>query len=185
MYLGRRSGPYSPETKQKVKECDDNLGYLLNEIDKNVKLKNNLHLIVTSDHGMEQVNATDRPMYLEQYVDMTKCKAFGTKTTLNIFVNNRKFNLTDQMIETYLTISANDINTIYRNLSKIPNSDTYKKDQLPDQYHYKTHPHVGDLIIILNSGYELHRLSLGMFYRIVISCFCLHFQMITKIMVTR
>ncbi|CAF1248471.1 unnamed protein product [Adineta ricciae] len=139
---GRRSGPYSLETKQKVKECDDNLGYLLDQIDKNVKLKNNLHLIVTSDHGMEQVNATDKPMYLEQYVDMTKCKAFGTETTLNIFVNN-----------------PNDIDAIYRSLNKIPNSNTYKKDQLPDQYHYKTHPHIGDLIIIMNPGYELHRSS--------------------------
>lgn len=185
MYLGRSSGPYSLETKQHVKECDDNLGYLLNEIDKNVKLKNNLHLIITSDHGMEQVNATKTPMYLNDYVDMTKCKAFGTETTLNIFVNNRKFELTNGMIETHLPISANDIDTIYRSLNKIPNSNTYKKDQIPDQYHYKTHPHIGDLIIIMNPGYELHRRSSGMFYRLIISCFRLHLQVIAKMVAIR
>jgi hypothetical protein len=39
---------------------------------------------------MEQINATDRPMYLEDYIDMNKIKAFGTETVLNIFANSCK-----------------------------------------------------------------------------------------------
>jgi len=37
-----------------VRECDEHLGYLLDKIDTNKNLHENLHLIVTSDHGMEQ-----------------------------------------------------------------------------------------------------------------------------------
>jgi hypothetical protein len=47
---------------------------------------------------MEQINATDRPMYLEDYVDITKIKAFGTETVLNIFVNSCKLSLTDVLL---------------------------------------------------------------------------------------
>ena len=90
IFLGHRTGPNSVQMKKKINECDKHLGYLLNEIDKNIKLKNNLHLIVTSDHGMEEINSIDQPNYLEDYVDMTKLEAFGTKTVLNIFVNSRK-----------------------------------------------------------------------------------------------
>ncbi|UJR31348.1 hypothetical protein I4U23_018844 [Adineta vaga] len=139
---GRRTGPYSFETKQIIKKCDEYLGYLLNEIDKNVILKNNLHLIITSDHGMEQINATSKPIYLEEFVDITKLQAFGTETVLNIFVN-----------------SPNDIDSIFQSLKRIPNSNVYKRDDLLDRFHYKTHSHIGDLIIILNPGYELYRHS--------------------------
>lgn len=76
--------------KSILKKCDDTLGYLLNEIDKNILLKNNLHLIVTSNHGMEQINVTNTPMYLEDYVDMNKIQAYGTETVLNIFLNSCK-----------------------------------------------------------------------------------------------
>jgi hypothetical protein len=39
---------------------------------------------------MEQINATDKPMYLEDFVDMNKLQAFGTETVINIFVNSCK-----------------------------------------------------------------------------------------------
>lgn len=76
--------------REAIKTCDENLGYLLNEIEKNSNLNTSLHLIITSDHGMEEVNGTDKPSYLEDYVDMNKIKAFGTETVLNIFLNSSK-----------------------------------------------------------------------------------------------
>jgi len=39
---------------------------------------------------MEEIMPTNTPMYLEDYVDMTKLRAFGTETVLNIFVNSCK-----------------------------------------------------------------------------------------------
>ncbi len=125
--------------KNIIKGCDQDLGYLLNKIEQDVKLKNNLHLIVTSTHGMEQINATNKPIYLEDYVDMNRIKAFGSETVWNIFVN------------------SNDINDVWRNLTKIPNSKTYRREEIPEQYHYKNNPRIGDLIVMLNPGYELHQ----------------------------
>ena len=90
-FVGRRTGPYSNEIKDAIKNCDVSLGYLLNKIEQDIRLKNNLHLIVTSNHGMEQINPTNNPMYLENYVDINRIQAFGSKTVWNIFVNSGKF----------------------------------------------------------------------------------------------
>jgi predicted AlkP superfamily pyrophosphatase or phosphodiesterase len=73
-----------------VRQCDELLGYLLDQIDSNKKLRENLHLIVTSDHGMEQINGTDKPIYIENYIDGIKAKAFGTPSVMNIFVQSGK-----------------------------------------------------------------------------------------------
>jgi len=85
-----------------VRECDEHLGYLLDKIDTNKKLRENLHLIVTSDHGMEQINGTDNPRYFEDYVDERKVKAFGIPTVMNIFVQSCKL---IKFIEIKLTCS--------------------------------------------------------------------------------
>lgn len=90
---GQQTGPYSEQTKAKVRECDEILGYLLDLIERNIKLKNNLHLILTSNHGLEQINATNSSIYIDSFINMTKIQAFGTETLLNIFVNARKMNL--------------------------------------------------------------------------------------------
>ena len=88
---GHRSGPYSPEMTKMVRECDEHLGYLLDQIEKHDKLRNDLHLIVVSDHGMEQINGTEHPMYLDHYVDMDRIRAFGTPSVMSIFVQQRKW----------------------------------------------------------------------------------------------
>jgi arylsulfatase A-like enzyme len=73
-----------------VRQCDEHLGYLLDQIDANKNLHENLHLIVTSDHGMEQINGTENPLYIENYIDETKVKAFGVPPAMNIFVQSGK-----------------------------------------------------------------------------------------------
>jgi predicted AlkP superfamily pyrophosphatase or phosphodiesterase len=73
-----------------VRKCDEDLGYLLDKIDTNKNLHENLHLIVTSDHGMEQINGTDNPIYIENYLDEKKAKAFGIPSIMNIFVYSCK-----------------------------------------------------------------------------------------------
>lgn len=73
-----------------VRESDEHLGYLLDRIDANENLRENLHVIVTSDHGMEQIDGIKNPKYLEEYVDRTKIKTFGTPSVMNIFVESSK-----------------------------------------------------------------------------------------------
>ena len=83
---------------EKVRECDAHLGYLLDRIEASDSLRDRLHLIVTSDHGMELINGTTRPIYLEDYVDMASVRAVGTPTVMSLFVRTRKLRLTSESL---------------------------------------------------------------------------------------
>lgn len=73
-----------------VRQCDDNLGYLLDRIEENAQLRQHLHLIVTSDHGMAQINGTTNPIYLEDYLDVNQVNVYSLSSVMNIFVHDRK-----------------------------------------------------------------------------------------------
>lgn len=63
---------------------------------------------------------------LDQYINKNLFEAYGGRTFVNIFVNDAKY-----------------IDQIYTNLSAIPNYEVYKKNQIPDVYHYKNNVRVG------------------------------------------
>ena len=80
-------GPNSKELRDRVRQCDQFLGYLMSQINNSMKLRDNLHLIVTSDHGMEPINdSTNKaPILLVNYVDMTKFAAYGDMVVISVF----------------------------------------------------------------------------------------------------
>ena len=42
-----------------------------------------------------------------------------------------------------------------RNLSKIPHATVYRREDIPDRYHYKHHERIGDLLLLFEPGYEI------------------------------
>ena len=129
-----------------VRQCDEHLGYLLDQIDSNKNLRENLHLIVTSDHGMEQINGTTNPIYIEDYIDGIKVKAYGVPPAINIFVQNSR---------------VKDINIVMKNLSKIPHAKAYRRKDIPERFHYKNHDRIGDILLLFEPGYEIVRKPTG------------------------
>lgn len=127
-----------------VRLCDELLGYLLDKIDENIELRQRLNLIVTSDHGMSQINGTTTPIYLEDYLDVHQVKVLSISSIVNIFVNNR---------------NKTDFETIWSNLSRIPHSKCFYRDEIPERYHYKSHERIGDFLLVMDSGYEIHQRS--------------------------
>jgi arylsulfatase A-like enzyme len=73
----------------KLKELDDILGYLIQEL-RSHHLYDKLNLIVTSDHGMEQVS-NNTAIFLDKHVDVSLFKAYGSGALYNIFVNDRTY----------------------------------------------------------------------------------------------
>ena len=72
-----------------LKQCDDYVGQLLQIIDQNEFLRTNLNVIITSDHGMHEIDKTHK-IVLEQFVDKTLFRAYGGRSFVNIFVNRSK-----------------------------------------------------------------------------------------------
>ena len=56
-----------------------------------------------------------------------------------------------------------DLTDVKRNLSRMNHCQIYHRNDLPSRYHYKHSSHVGDLILLVQAGYEIHRRSSRMF----------------------
>jgi ectonucleotide pyrophosphatase/phosphodiesterase family member 5 len=85
---GHEFGPYSIEMKNKLEYLDGILGYLIEKMKSN-KLYDKLNLIITSDHGMEQVNSTSK-IVLNQYLDTDLFDMYGSHAVLSLFLKNSK-----------------------------------------------------------------------------------------------
>ena len=68
-----------------LKECDSYVAQLLQMIDQDEYLRTHLNVIVTSDHGMHDVDKTRR-IILEQLIDKSLFSAYGGRSFANIFV---------------------------------------------------------------------------------------------------
>ena len=74
---------------QTLKECDDHIGKLLQRIESDDYLKTNLNVIITSDHGMHDVDRTHY-IILERHIDKSLYSAYGRRSFSNIFVHKGK-----------------------------------------------------------------------------------------------
>ena len=86
--IGHYFGPISPEMNRTLREYDNYIGQLLEMIDNDEYLRTNLNVIITSDHGMHdiQINRTS----IEKYIDQSLYTAYGGAAVVNIFVNKCK-----------------------------------------------------------------------------------------------
>lgn len=122
---GHRYGPFSDEMNQTLHQCDQYVAQLLQIVDENEYLQENLHVIITSDHGMAAIEENHQ-IILEEYIDTKLFAAYGSRAIVNIFVHSRT-----------------DIDLIYRNLSQLDNYKVYKKSQIPTAYHYRSNNRIG------------------------------------------
>ena len=82
-------GPFSNEMKQKLNEVDSNLGYLIEKLQM-LNLFDSLNLIITSDHGMQNVSI-NTVVYLDHFVNISLFDAHGGLVNMNLFLKNRMF----------------------------------------------------------------------------------------------
>lgn len=87
-HTGHLYGPLSIEIKKKLEEVDQNLGYLITQL-KKLNLFEQLNLIITSDHGMQQIS-NETAIFLSSYVNTDLFEAYGGVVNLNLFIKNCK-----------------------------------------------------------------------------------------------
>jgi len=136
-HTGHIYGPYSPQMSEKLTYIDGILGYLIEQL-KSHHLFDKLNLIVTSDHGMESISEANT-VFLDKFVDTNLFDTFGTRAVHTLFIKNPA-----------------DINTVYYKLKSIPNIDVYKKDELPEELHYKNNGRIGDIVLVAKLGHSMY-----------------------------
>ncbi len=133
-HTGHETGPESKETFNSVSEMDALLGYLREKL-KELEIYQKLNLIVLSDHGMSSVSK-DRLIILDEYIsDLENYSFDGSGTMLQIDYKNKS-----------------DKNKLTEELKLIPNCDIFKKDDIPQRFHFNN-LNTGDYLILANEGW--------------------------------
>jgi len=132
---------------QTLAKCDGYIGKILEIIDSDEDLKKNLNVIITSDHGMHDIDKTHK-IKLEQFIDKSLYSAYGPRSFANIFVHNRNYLESVFLFHFVFVVVVvsnleSHIDSIYKNLSTIPNYNVYKKAQIPREYHYQNNIRIG------------------------------------------
>lgn len=141
---GHEFGPDSVEVKKKVTEMDGILGYIMEQFDKN-DLWKSVNVIITSDHGMTEIDFKNKVVDISDYVNMNNVKTVDSGPIMQIIPYGNSANLKDE---------------IYGNLTGKSNFTIYKKENIPDFWHYKNNRRVMPLFAVADEGWSLTTVSI-------------------------
>lgn len=122
-----------------IEKMDKILGYLLVQL-KKLSIYKNLNIIIVSDHGMTNVSKDKRVViddYILKYIDEITVRGKGAYMQLDIDSFSNENNL-----------------LLFQELQKIPNVKVWKKDDIPDRFHFINH-NTGDFLILADEGWLL------------------------------
>ncbi|XP_046561055.1 glycerophosphocholine cholinephosphodiesterase ENPP6-like [Haliotis rubra] len=134
---GHSFGPESQEVRDKVMYMDEILGYLVQKMKEN-DLENEVNVIVTSDHGMVEVDNINKVVDITDYVDMTKVDRvpiYGPMMHI-------------------LPVEGQD-DAIIQSLAGVEHITVYKKEDVPERLHYQDNRRIMPIIIIADEGWQL------------------------------
>ncbi|KRZ70823.1 Ectonucleotide pyrophosphatase/phosphodiesterase family member 5, partial [Trichinella papuae] len=126
--IGHEVGPDSPKISQMVERLDVLTGYLLMRLNEE-HLLDRMNFIFTSDHGMASVPKMNS-IRLDSFLDNSSYKIFGNSPNLNLLPDPGK---------------EDEIYNLLKD--KVPHLTVYKKNEIPESYHYNNSDRVMPLVI--------------------------------------
>ena len=151
-HSGHQFGPDSPEVAEAIKRCDDFLGFILQEVHKQKTFYEDLTIILTSDHGMTQLDE-EKVVFLQEYLDP---KILG-EHYIDYYTGGHVW--CDQ------TKNENDISNcdkIYEQLKNVENLHVWRKGYseaeggIPEKFHYTNNYRIPPIVLNVDSPYQVH-----------------------------
>ena len=133
-HTGHMFGPNSMEIEDAIIQSDQILGYLLSQIEL-LDIKNNLDLIIVSDHGMSTVTE-DKIIFLDDFIPKEEANYSGGGSIL--FLDRKKGGYSKRKI--------------FRHIEFVEYMTVYKKDKIPLQYHF-VNEDSPDFLLVANDGW--------------------------------
>jgi ectonucleotide pyrophosphatase/phosphodiesterase family member 5 len=155
---GHGYGPDSPEVDAKVREVDQALGYLLQQLHRH-GLFNETNVILVADHGMENVRLEDgvslrvfndhaQSMGLPQLDENQLLATINDGFSLNFYLKSDSSTLNKQFTKQLKRIVAAYNSSFYT---------VYTREEMPDRWHYKGHKYrVADVMILAEPGHYIY-----------------------------
>lgn len=136
-HTGHVFGPDSQQVKDKVKEMDNLLGYIVQQFDAK-HLWESVNVIVTSDHGMTEIDVENKHIDLLNYVDghaILESPALGPTTNLHV--------------------ATGMIDDVVKNLSNVEHLQVYRREDVPEYWHYRKHRRILDIVAVADEGWTI------------------------------
>lgn len=151
-YTGHKFGPTSTQVKDKVKEMDGILGYITEKFNEN-SLWDNVNVLVTSDHGMAEIDYSKRHIDISNYINMT--------AVVEMPVDGPTANILPR---------TNMLDEIVQNLTGIDHLQVYRREDIPDHWHYKNNQRILPVFAVADEGWLIVKVT-GLF----LNCIDLNF----------
>uniref|UniRef100_UPI00398F8259 glycerophosphocholine cholinephosphodiesterase ENPP6 n=1 Tax=Pristiophorus japonicus TaxID=55135 RepID=UPI00398F8259 len=132
---GHHFGPWSNQRKEATKILDETLKQMNMKI-KEIGLQNDLNVILFSDHGMTDILWMEKVIELDKYINMMDV-----------------LTMLDRGSVVSLWPKEGKLNELYSSLKKVNMISVYKKDEIPDRYHYKGGKFVAPLTLLAEKGW--------------------------------
>ena len=133
---GHSYGKYSPEVDDAVLEMDELLGYMLDQMEEK-ELFETLNVIITSDHGMADLSEA-KLIFLEELINLDDVDVLDWTPVSLIRPEEGKID------EVYEDLKANE-----------ENFRVYKKENMPERFHFSNHYRIPEIIVIADAGYTI------------------------------
>ncbi|XP_026103438.1 glycerophosphocholine cholinephosphodiesterase ENPP6 [Carassius auratus] len=132
---GHHFGPRSSEIQRAIRSVDRAF-QILNQKIKEKNMRDDLNVVLFSDHGMTELKWMEKVIELEKYIDKSHIiKMMDRGPVVSLWPKQDKFE------------------EIYRNLSSVDNMNVYKKQEIPDRFHYKNGRFVSTLTLVAEPGW--------------------------------
>ena len=134
-HAGHEFGPDAPETAEAVRAVDGYIEMLVEGLATR-GLLDQINLIIVSDHGMT-ATSSERVIFLDDYID-----------------------LDDVMVVDYTPVAMirpkkGKLDVVYEALQAAEHARFYRKEEVPDSFHFQDHYRIPDLIGIAEEGWSI------------------------------
>ncbi|VDM34835.1 unnamed protein product [Hydatigera taeniaeformis] len=137
---GHKYGPDSEKVLDMLEVVNDGIAYLLQRIEQSDDFDEPPNIIVTSDHGMTRVSNTkivnvSAVLKPDEYIFGVD----GSPATLGVWPKPDGSGLT--------------VTQIYEKLKTLQHCDVYRKEDIPDKYHYKNNTRIAPIVVFPHLGW--------------------------------
>ena len=136
---GHKYGPTSKEVSDKVSEMDGILGYIIDRFNAN-NLWDHVNLVVTSDHGMAEIDPRTKSIDLSAHIDISAIDL-----------------MPDYGPITHIKAVAGHEDELYNNLSSLTHMRVFKKQDIPEDWHYKNNRRILPILGVADEGWTIHK----------------------------
>lgn len=134
---GHTYGPSAPELKEKVQEMDLAVGFLLDKLEEK-NLSSKVNLVLTSDHGMTEIDFQKKRIEISSLVNLSDIIRKSDKGPLM-----------------HITPVEGKLESVYQALSKSDKMTVYKKEEIPEFWHYKNNRRVMPILCVADEGWSV------------------------------